>query len=131
MATTPQSQLVTLANQMCASLQSFRSALQTVIDLRNQYTNLEAGTGFAALPTCAVNADGSLGAADSTPDTVTQPLHVIDNRVVSALDVAIASYNLGVVNDILGAFQALFEGNPVTTQNYAPAMLAATASDQR
>lgn len=125
MPTIPQTQLVALANQMCSLMQNWRGDLQKALDLINQYAAHNAGAGFAAMPTCAVNADGSLGPADPAPVSA----NVIDNRVVSTMEVAISSYNLGVVYDILQAYRDLFEGNAVGTQTYAPAMLAATASD--
>lgn len=125
MPTTPQTQRIVLANRMCALIQNWRNDYQQAADLLTQYDNLQAGSGFAALPTCATNADGSLGDADTTP----VPANVIDNRKVSTLEVAISSYNLGVSRDLIGAFKDLFDGVAVTTQAYAPAMLAATSGE--
>lgn len=121
--TVPQDQLVQLANDMCQLMQRARVELQTATDLLNQYTNLDAGAGFAALPTCPTNPDGSLGLTDTTPVVD----HVIDNRVIGRLSVAITSYDLGVVHDIIAEYVHLLQGVAVATQQYAPAMMARTS----
>lgn len=119
----PQDQLITLANGMIDAVQTLRVGLQNATDLSNQYINLNAGAGLQGLPTCAVNADGSLGTVDPSPVSG----NVIDTRAVTRLKVAISSYDLGVVHSLLQAYANLLDGAAVATQTYAPAMLAKTS----
>lgn len=119
----PQDQLITLANGMIDAMQTFRVGLQTANDLLNQYENLDAGNGFKGLPTCEVSADGSLGTVDASPVVG----NVIDTRILMHLKVAISSYDLGVIHDLLQAYTDLLDGQAVATQAYAPAMLAKTS----
>lgn len=119
----PQDQLVTLANGMIDAVQTFRKGLQIANDLLNQYDNLDAGNGLKGLPTCEISADGSLGTVDTAPVVG----NVIDIRIVTRLYVAISSYDLGVIRDLLSAYTDLLDGQTVATQQYAPAMLAKTS----
>lgn len=119
----PQDQLITLANGMIDLIQNWRDDLKVANDLISQYANLDAGAGFAGLPTCSINADGSLGAEDPAPVAA----NLINTNIVATLNVAISSYALGVIYALLQEYVNLLGGQAVATQEYAPAMLAKTS----
>lgn len=69
MADMLQTQCVNLAGRLVnlsQALRSIREQYRTVID---EYNKLGASTVWAAMATAALNADGSLGAVDATPNT--------------------------------------------------------------
>jgi hypothetical protein len=79
----------------------------------SKYNDAAWSTVWNALPTAAVNSDGSLGAADGTPNNA----HPIDTRIVTALRYPRAANDF--VNAVAGlqALQAFFTGGIVTTLN--------------
>lgn len=79
MANTAQSQAVGAANEvgaLCVLLNQFLSRAVAITYLPNP------GALWAAMPTAALNADGSLGAPDIAPDVT----HPVDVRVVPGLN---------------------------------------------
>lgn len=120
MSSTLQSQAIAVANQLIAIGQNIYNAQQQSNQSNGVYTQLTLSTVLAALPTCAVNADGTLGAADGTPN----PAHVIDTRVIAGLNRAISANDLASLSTFSGAVIALASGNTVTQQGQAPQLLA-------
>ena len=120
----PQDQAILTANQMFAVCQDLVSTLKTVQALDNNYTQMDMSAIFGAMPTCTTNADGSLGAEDAAPVSG----NVIDTRKVATLQVAISSYEIGVMVNLLQALVALLNGQTVATQVYALSVLAKTTT---
>lgn len=120
MPATLNSQTIALANnamQLIAQL----AALKEQIDmLTAQWTALNGATQLNAMPTCVLNADGSLGTADATPTTG----HAIDTRVVTTLVRAQSAYNVGLAENLLAAVSSLLAGNAVAAQTGFPSILA-------
>lgn len=118
MAATPQSQAVNLANDLLSVAQQLQAARGAVDDFLRKYTALNLSAVWDALPTAAQNTDGSLGAADGTPNNA----HPIDTRVVSGLNIPLSANNL--VNCV-ALFQALdsFFANGVVAQSNRDAVL--------
>jgi len=121
----PQDQAVSNVNQMFGVCQQLTTILRTVNRLINSYTQSDMSATFNALPTCATNADGSLGAPDAAPVSG----NVIDTRIVSFLAISMSSYEIGVMVNLLQAYVALLDGQAVTTQQYAPSVLARTEAE--
>lgn len=121
----PQDQAISNANQIFATVQVLANTLATVNKLINNYTQSNMAAVFEALPTCATNPDGSLGTDDPAPVSG----NVIDTRKVSNLNVAISAYEIGVSMNLLEAYVNLLEGLAVATQQYAPSVLAKTATE--
>jgi len=117
---TPHDQSVSCANQMFAAVRQLAIVLAQVKDLTNSYQQLNMGSIFAAMPTCVLNQDGSLGAADATP-VAGNP---INTSIVSQLQVALSSYDVGVMVNFLQAYADLLDGATVPQQQYAPSVLA-------
>jgi len=118
----PQDQAIWTANQMFNVCQQLATMLGTVNNLDNSYTQSSMSATFSAMPTCATNPDGSLGADDATPVSG----NVIDTRKVTTLDIAMSSYEIGVMVNLLQALVTLLNGQAVATQQYAPSVLAKT-----
>jgi hypothetical protein len=105
--------------------QQLVTMLETVNTLDNNYTQYDAAAMFAAMPTCATNTDGSLGTADSAPVSG----NVIDVTKVSRLNIAMSAYEIGVMVNLLQELVHLLDGVAVATQQYAPSVLAKTATE--
>jgi|SRR5215831_3253166 len=117
-----QDQAVSTYNAYFTAIQQVTALVGALDELDNSYTQLDMGTTAAALPTCPLNADGSLGVADAAPVSG----NVIDTRIVSALHIAISSYDLGVMVNLAQALSALWKGQVVSQQQYAPHVVAKT-----
>lgn len=110
MSATPQSQAVSLAN----TILSIDAQIASLFAQANQVIALWSDTGAEAvvnaLPTAALNADGTLGTADGTPNTA----HVIDTRVVTALTRAISAADVGALKlYVLGNFVSMCNGTAI------------------
>lgn len=120
MSATLNSQTIQLANHGMALMQSLAGRLQDAQAFVTQFVALNATAQLDAMPTCATNTDGTLGTADATPTSG----HVIDTRVVTDLNRAIAAYDLGVIENRIADVISLTQGNAVAAQNTWPAELA-------
>lgn len=120
MSATLNSQTIQLANHGMALMQSLAGRLQDAQAFVTQFVALNATAQLEAMPTCATNTDGTLGTADATPTSG----HVIDTRVVTDLNRAIAAYDLGVIENRIADVISLTQGNAVAAQNTWPAELA-------
>lgn len=119
MAATLQSQSIQVANELMAIGSTLYTLEQTINQVTQTYTQLTMGTVFAAFPTTAVNADGSLGTADGAANAA----HVIDTRIaaVSSLARAISANDLASLVTLLQAVaQLLSGGTPPAQQGQAP-----------
>lgn len=83
---------VNAANALIGLMQQLKALRQSVNDFVTQYTQEAYGTTWDAFATAAQSADGSLGAADGSPNTA----NPIDTRVTnqSALSKAVTATQL-------------------------------------
>lgn len=109
MAPTKQLQAVALLNQTYSLINQLQGLGLAVNALASQYNNTGASTFWSAMPTCAQNADGSLGTADATPNAA----HPIDTRVVTGLLRAVPANDGMSLVAALQAFQLYFSGGAV------------------
>ena len=122
-----QDQAVSTANAYFTAVQQIAALVDIVDALDNSYGQLNMSAILQQLPTCILSADGSLGTADSAPSQAAG--HVIDTRVVSALKIAIASYDIGVAHDVCQVFSALWKGQAIAQQSAAPNVIAKTKTE--
>lgn len=122
MAATLNSQTVQMANDIMGLISQLGALKSQIDSLVAQWAQLNGATQMAAMATCALNADGSLGAADASPSTATG--HVIDTRVVTSLGRATSAYNVGLAENLLSAVSSLLSGNAVAAQSGFPSILA-------
>lgn len=124
MAATLNSQTIALANQAIGLIGQLNTLVGQIDALTAQWTQLAAATQLAAFPTCALNADGTLGTADTSPSTATG--HVIDTRTATAsgLNRATSAYNIGLAENLLADVASLLGGNAVAAQAGFPSILA-------
>lgn len=120
MSATLQSQAVAIANQLIGIGQQVYNVQQQINQSNGVYGQLSLSAVLAALPTCAVNADGSLGTADGSPN----PAHVVDTRVVENLSRTISANDLASLSTFVAAVSLLAAGSAVTQQGQAPQLLA-------
>lgn len=115
MPATPQSQAINGANDLLFVMQQLQQVRATVDNYVRQYVAANYSAEWNAFPTAAVNADGSLGTADATPNTA----RPIDTRIanVSGLQVPLSATNLVNGVALLQALQAFFTNQVVATSN--------------
>jgi hypothetical protein len=116
MAITPQTQAMQIANGLISAAQGLMSVYQLMLTLDAQWTDDNAATIIAAMATASQNADGSLGAADGSPNVahpITSPL----------LNRAISSNSIASIKTIMDGIVAYVNGSAVTTQPGARAIL--------
>lgn len=119
MSGTLNSQAIRIANNIVSISQQMMVLYQQIVALDAAWTDTGAATILAAMATTAVNADGSTGAADGAPNTA----HPISNV---ALSQALSSTQFTQAKTILDAIRSLIEGNAVTAQGGARAILNVT-----
>ena len=120
MSTTLQTQALQIANTLINISQSLYQLENNINLISTQFTQLTLGNVFNAMPTTAVNADGSLGTADATPVSG----HVIDTRLVPGLNRAISATDLATLNTLAQAVAQLLSGGTVPAQQgEAPQLL--------
>jgi hypothetical protein len=122
MATTvTQAAAIGITNKLMADIKAFIALLPQIESDVNDYLNNGVGAVLAALPTVALNADGSLGTADATPVEG----NIIDpTKVAPHFTLEVSSYNIGLMFNFLQQVIALADGATVTQQATAPAMLS-------
>lgn len=117
---TVQTQNVGIANTIIDIVQQL-SLLKGRIDaVAAQFTQLTSQTTLNAMATCAVNADGSLGTADGSPNAA----HPIDTRVIQALNRAVLASDLGSALTGINMVSTLLAGGAPTQQGQMPSILA-------
>jgi hypothetical protein len=125
MTTTLESQAIGVANTLLMTAQSLVALVNTINATSTEYTQLTLGTVFSAMATAAVNADGSLGTADATPNAA-HPINPAALLTAQGLTLnrAISATDLGSLLTFLQAVASLAAGNVVTQQGQAPQILA-------
>lgn len=122
MSATLQSQAIALANRLLTAGQTTYDLQLEVSEILTQWTQINAGAVFAALPTAALNADGSLGIADQSP-VGTNPIDTRSTLPGSGLSRAISSNDLAVLNTLMGALRSLLAGTDPGAQASFPQVL--------
>jgi len=113
MAATQQSAGVNGANLLYNAVQQLRLLRSAVNEFVTQYNDNSWGTVWAAFATAAVNADGSLGQADASPNAA----HPIDTRIISGLQSDRSVNDMTSAVTALEAFQSFLTGAAVATAN--------------
>lgn len=118
---TPSSQAIQTANQLISLSQQLLAIYQQMLVIDAAWTDDTVATTVAAMSTTTLNADGSIGTADSTPNVA----HPMSLTVYPTLSRAISSNQLGQAKTILDGIVNYVGGTAVTTQVGARAILNA------
>jgi len=108
MPATKQSQAIALANRLLLAGQSAYDLKAEIDAILSLWQETNAGAVFNSMQTAAVNADGSLGAADAAP-IVTNPINV-QVPPYNSLMRAISANDLAALNTLMGSLQTLLGG---------------------
>lgn len=109
MANTPQQNAINLANSLLAVMGSLSNLKQQIDQIVSIYNAEQVNTVWSAMATAALNADGSLGAADASPVT-THPI------TVGSINKSEAQLISGMT--CIEQLQNFFNNVAVTTGNY-------------
>ncbi len=110
---TKQDQAISAANQVVGLMQTFKGLRQAVNDFVTQYNSEGYATVWQSFKTAPLNADGSLGTADNSPNTA----NPVDTRQYAALQKAVSATQLVNGVAMLEAFQAFLTNSSVSTAN--------------
>jgi hypothetical protein len=110
MAATPQSQAIGIANQLISMAQVLNDLYQTVTILNQQWTDDAVANTLNAMGTVAQNADGSLGAADATPN----PAHPLNLTTYPTLYRAVSANQIASLLTILQNILTYVNGSAVS-----------------
>lgn len=121
MAATQQSQAIQIANQLISLAQTLISVYDQMVVLDAAWTDNAVATVIAAMGTVALNADGTLGAADGTPNVA----HPLNTATYTTLSRAMSSNQIGQLKTILDGIVNYVGGTAVTTQASARPILNA------
>lgn len=119
---TPQQQTLNTINNLIAASQLIMSVYNTQSALDQYWTDNSVATTMAALGTVALNADGTTGAADGTPNEA----HPLDPSKYTNLSRTLSPNQITQIKTILDAVVSLINGNAVSAQTGARAILNAT-----
>jgi hypothetical protein len=113
MSQSRQDKALSQANALLALMVQFQGLRSSLDELIYQYISETYNTIWGALPTAALNADGSLGAADPSPVST----HPIDTRVgnASVLTKVISQSQLVAGISFLQDFQKFLNNQAVST----------------
>lgn len=114
MADTKQSRAVAAANALIGINQQLVALMASIDNFVKAYNSEGYSTVWSNLPTCAQNADGSLGTADSTPTSG----HPINTATIPALLKAVPATQLVSGVTMIEQLQNFFGNVAVTTGNY-------------
>lgn len=121
-------QAIAIGNQMIVILQQMETLRVAATEQFNLYSTLTLGTVFAAMPTTAINGDGSLGTADPSP--VESAGHVLDTRVLTSLSRSLAASDFSGAATALQSFANFLGGQAVSQQGQLPGILAKVTGGQ-
>jgi hypothetical protein len=109
---TQQSQAIQNANQVISLAQQLLNLYISITAVNNAWNDDGSLTVIQNLATCALNADGSLGTADGTPNNQ----HPIDTRVVAnaALQRAVSENTIASCLTQLNNIVSFINGNAVS-----------------
>jgi len=121
MSATPQSQAIQVANQLMSLSQQLLGIYQQMVILDAAWSDDAVATIVAAMATTALNADGSPGTADGTPN-VAHPINLV---TYPSLQRAVSSTQIAQAKTIMDGIVNYVGGSAVTTQAGARAILNA------
>ena len=109
------------ANNLMNLAQQLLIIYQQMVIIDAAWTDDTVATTIAAMGTVAVNADGTLGAADGTPNVA----HPINLALYPSLSRAVSSNQIGQAKTIMDGIVAYVSGQAVSQQAGARAILNA------
>lgn len=121
MAATAQSQAIQTANTIMGLASQLLNIYQQMVIIDAAWTDDAVAVTVAAMATTALNADGSSGAADGTPNVA----HPINLATYPSLSRAVSSNQIGQAKTILDGIVNYVGGSAVTTQASARPILNA------
>ena len=119
MPATQNSQVIQDANALLSLCQQFMALYQNMVAFDAVWTDHGAATALAAMGTTALNADGTIGAVDSTPNTA----HPINITLYPGFTRAVSSTQIAQAKTIMDGVVAYVNGQAVSTQVGARAIL--------
>lgn len=124
MSATLQSQTIQVINNLVFAANQLIAAKALIDQVSASFTQLTMGNVLTALATAPVNADGSLGTADTSPN----PAHDIDPRVFASLSVPLGRpLTSGEVTSLLTGLQGVslyLTGASAAAQGQLPQLFA-------
>ena len=114
-------QAIQTANNLMNLAQQLLIIYQQMVIIDAAWTDDTVATTIAAMGTVAVNADGTLGAADGTPNVA----HPINLALYPSLSRAVSSNQIGQAKTIMDGIVAYVSGQAVSQQAGARAILNA------
>lgn len=117
MAATPQTQAIQVANQLINLAQELISIYQAMVILDAAWSDQGVASTLAAMATATLNADGSIGAVDGSPN--------VNHPINPGLTRAISSTQISQIKTIMDGIVNYVGGSAVTTQAGARAILNA------
>ena len=118
MASITQAEALTAINHLIAGIKNLSSLNDEFTPVVLDWVNNGVGSILSALPTTALNADGTLGSPNAG--------HPIDSRLVPGiLAPDMTPFQIGVAFNIMQGILALCAGQAVATEALAPAILGA------
>jgi len=121
MAATQQSQALQTINTIFSAAQQLSNLNVLIQQIDASWTDDSVATVIAALQTCPLQADGSLGTPDGTPNAA----HPINPASYPALSRANSSNQIAQAKTVLDGIVAYMAGQAVTTQPGARAIINA------
>jgi hypothetical protein len=121
MAATLQSQAIDATNSGINAAQTLMTLYVQLVHVQNVWQDMNVGQTLTAMNTVALNADGSMGAADASPNAN----HPIDTTKYPTLSRSLSSTQIAQIKTILDGVVSYINGTAVTTQPGARAILNA------
>jgi hypothetical protein len=121
MASTPNSQAVQTANALITLSGQLMALYQQMVILDAAWTDDAVATTLAAMGTTAINTDGTIGAADGSPNAA----HPMSLTIYPNLTRAVSSTQIGQAKTIMDGLVSYINGGAVSTQVGARAILNA------
>src|SRR5262245_47669551 len=121
MAATPQSQAIEVTNKLISAAQQLMTVYLMMVNIDAEWTDDQVAAYVSKMSTVAVNTDGSLGAADATPNVA----HPIDVGKYTSLGRAMSSDQIAQLKTILDGIVQYVGGQSVAAQPGARAILNA------
>jgi hypothetical protein len=119
MSATQQSQAIQVANNFCANAAAILAAYQEIIALDAAWTDNGVANVLNALATAALNADGTLGTADGSPNNA----HPIDTRLYPTLQHTMSSNAIASLKTVIDNIVTYVNGSAVSATPSARAIL--------
>lgn len=120
MTATPQTQAITIVNQLISITQQLYSLSQDIGQINNRWATNGVATTLSAFATVSLNADGSLGTADATSNVA----HPFSPVVYPSVNRAISSNQTAQLLTVLNSFVNFCNGSAIASSVGTPGILA-------